>query len=90
MANLPRLLEEGRVEVRLVDKGTHVLDLIQVDALIAHLQSARKVLMPKRYGCFVEGYMIDGCVMDTDEPEDCDHAETGLKREECEFWRVIE
>ncbi len=47
MANLPRLLEEGRVEVRLVDKGTHVLDLVQIDILMDHLQSAKNLLAPK-------------------------------------------
>ena len=39
--SLPRLLEEGRVEVRLVSGCTQVLRLEEIDALMDHLQVAR-------------------------------------------------
>lgn len=44
IGTLPRLLEDERVEVRLVKGSTHVLNAEAIDALVAHLQVARAML----------------------------------------------
>jgi hypothetical protein len=41
---LPRLLEEGRVEVRLGVNGTHVFEESGVDRLLKHLLEAKELL----------------------------------------------
>jgi len=47
--NLPRLLEEGRVEVRLSSiGGTHVLEESGIDRLLSHLTEAKSLLSPNR------------------------------------------
>jgi len=88
----PRLLEDNRVEVVICGSGTHVFVLERLNALIAHLQAARKLLVPEVFGCHCDlmaGEPPDGCVMDTGDYHDCTHAMPGRKKENCEFWRVI-
>jgi hypothetical protein len=43
---LPRLLEEGRVEVRLGINGTHVFVESGIDRLLSHLTEAKLLLNP--------------------------------------------
>lgn len=44
-----------------------------------------------RYGCHcdLEPHMEpDGCVIDEGRHSDCNHAKTGMRKEQCEYWRI--
>ena len=44
-----------------------------------------------RYGCHVdleEGQEPDGCVIDTNNHHDCIYAKDGMRKEQCEYWRI--
>lgn len=45
-----------------------------------------------KYGCHcdLEPHMEpDGCVIDEGRYHDCIHAEKGMRKEQCEYWRVV-
>jgi hypothetical protein len=45
-----------------------------------------------KYGCHVEldpGMEPDGCVIDEGRPEDCIYAKPGMRKEQCEYWRIV-
>ena len=44
------------------------------------------------YGCHVElaqGADPDGCVIDTGDLHDCVYAKEGMRKEQCEYWRIV-
>jgi hypothetical protein len=44
------------------------------------------------YGCHVDlepGDMPDGCVIDTGNLRDCIYAKEGMRKEQCEYWRIV-
>ena len=45
-----------------------------------------------KYGCHVDlepGQQPDGCVIDEDRPYDCIYAKQGMRKEQCEYWRIV-
>lgn len=45
-----------------------------------------------RYGCHVDlfdGAEPDGCVIDEGNLHDCIHAKEGMRKEQCEYWRIV-
>lgn len=45
-----------------------------------------------RYGCHVEldpGAEPDGCVIDTGDYHECIHAKPEIRKEQCEYWRIV-
>ena len=61
------------------------------DAADAVKQMAAKLDQVK-YGCHVvlcEGIEPDGCVIDTGEIHDCIYAKEGMRKEQCEYWRIV-
>ena len=73
-------------------------DLIQVanrlglyDAADAVKQMAGN-LEKLAYGCHVDlepGSHPDGCVIDTGDLADCIYAKEGMRKEQCQYWRVV-
>ncbi|WP_019022988.1 hypothetical protein [Thioalkalivibrio sp. ALE23] len=47
-----------------------------------------------KYGCHVEaeieGIIDENCVLDYGRPEECIYAKPGMRREQCQYWRVID
>lgn len=44
-----------------------------------------------RYGCHCdleEGMEPDGCVIDAGRLSDCHYAKPGMRKEQCEYWRI--
>lgn len=45
-----------------------------------------------QYGCLVdwgtEGIIDDNCVIDEGAPHTCHYAKAGMRREQCEYWRL--
>lgn len=44
-----------------------------------------------KYGCHVdleEGMEPDGCVIDEGQLHNCTYAKPGMRKEQCEYWRV--
>jgi hypothetical protein len=44
------------------------------------------------YGCHVDleqGAVPDGCVIDTGDYADCIYAKEGMRKEQCEYWRIV-
>ena len=73
-------------------------DLIQAanrlglyDAADAVKQMATR-LESVKYGCHVdleEAQQPDGCVIDTEEFHNCIYAKEGMRKEQCEYWRIV-
>ena len=47
-----------------------------------------------RYGCHCDLETTvsgepDGCVIDEGIPQDCIYAKMGMRKEQCEYWRVV-
>ena len=46
-----------------------------------------------RHGCHVElyedGAELDGCVIDEGNLHDCICAKKGMRKEQCEYWRIV-
>jgi hypothetical protein len=43
------------------------------------------------YGCHVDehdGIIDDWCVLDNNEPHKCIYAKPGMRREQCQYWRI--
>ena len=61
------------------------------DAADAVKQMAGK-LADLRYGCHVDldpGQVPDGCVTDDGRLHDCIYAEPGMRKEQCQYWRIV-
>lgn len=44
------------------------------------------------YGCHVDlepDIEPDGCVIDTEEFHNCIYAKPGMRKEQCEYWRIV-
>jgi hypothetical protein len=51
-----------------------------------------KNLTKIQYGCHVDlepGEKPDGCVIDTGHLNDCIYANPGMRKEQCEYWRIV-
>lgn len=45
-----------------------------------------------QHGCHVDlfdGFEPDGCVIDEGRINDCIHAKKGMRKEQCEYWRIV-
>jgi hypothetical protein len=45
-----------------------------------------------KYGCHCdleEGMKPDGCVIDSGRISDCIYAREGMRKEQCEYWKII-
>lgn len=45
-----------------------------------------------RYGCHVDldpDEEPDHCVIDEGRPQDCIYAQKGIRKEQCEYWRIV-
>ena len=61
------------------------------DAADAVKQMATKLDQVK-YGCHVDLYDVeqpDDCVIDSGRHNDCIYAKEGMRKEQCEYWRVV-
>lgn len=56
---------------------------------IKHLESR---IDEVQYGCHVNiepGIEPDGCVIDEGRLHDCIYAKEGMRKEQCEYWRIV-
>ena len=72
--------------------------LVQVANRLGLYDAADAVrqLMPRlhdvKYGCHVEldpGMEPDKCVIDEGHFDDCIYAKPGMRKEQCEYWRIV-
>lgn len=43
-----------------------------------------------KYGCHVDGELSPGCVLDDGSEDCCVHAKEGMKKEDYEYWKLVE
>lgn len=77
---------------------TQMASLIQIANRLGLYDAADAVkqmsanLESVQYGCHVdifEGATPDGCVIDTEEYDNCIFAEKGMRKEQCQYWRIV-
>jgi len=78
--------------------ATQLASLIQIANRLGLYDAADTVkqmstkLTDMRYGCYVDldpGMEPDGCVIDTGDLHNCIYAKKGMRKEQCEYWKII-
>ena len=41
------------------------------------------------YGCHVDGDVMPDCVIDNGRHNDCAYAKEGMRKEQCEYWKIV-